>query len=937
MTKTTSRRKKKTRSWQREFPFDRVLVYLIAFLAFAMPLFIWPGITEYGYAKSIFTLVGVSILLILWGGSSWLRGEWRLRLPWITFAVLGVVVVSLLSLLWATNGRVVVQSLTLVVFFFLFALVVSNVVKEKRDITLILYALLLSAFLASLYGLLQYLGVMRGAQGRPGLGEVISTMGNRNYLGGFLSYLLFPAVVLIVRLRSRLLRTLAIGLLSFNFGMIMLVQQTGTKVALVGGVVALLIAWAIFRPIEPIRRNRSWLLALLFVLVFTFLVEAPSGPLNSVVGLSADNGSLLGRLWGINADKVRTWDWWVGWEMFKDSPLVGVGLGNYKLNFIPYKAKFLATLEGAGYDFYIARAAQAHNEYVQVVAELGVLGVFATLVLLGAIPITFWRRLRRNTDEADRLDLILFGCGIVVFLLHALVSFPAHLPASSLVLVLVLGLALSRAYGDAAEVAVCLKGWSQKTIIGILVALSLVVSVVAARDCSADLLLNRGVMQLQMGQMRLAEATFEESARRDFCPRQVYYHLATVRIRQGRYEEARADLEKCLTRFVVEQVYLNLANLAVNLGDTETAQENVELLLSTHPHPEVTIQARYLSGTIAIREGDYDRAIDELEALGSEHPYFERSYIALAELFRFRGMLVNARKHYEKALEIIEPRLTNAQAKLSSVTTIAAEEYANLRNEIELLTQEKGAVERGLAALPPVEDLGPDAQPLSYHLDDIRDVSDEEPGPVRLIADVVLEKTGVLTDTQLIEIAREAVNGIISSQTRRIGEISVAFWWPETIGDKKTPAASVIWAPEGEWEAGTDTIRGEYARYFYRVSANDTANQSLPSYHLDDVRDVSADECVKLIADVVLEGSGALTDGQLIEIARQTVDDLVSSKAVNAITVAFWRPETIADKKTPAASVDWAPDGEWDKAETVASGDYSSHSYWVNANDTAKW
>ncbi|HUT86762.1 MAG TPA: O-antigen ligase family protein, partial [Candidatus Heimdallarchaeota archaeon] len=502
MTKKTSRRKKKSRSWRWEFPFDRVLVYLIAFFAFAMPLFIWPGITEYGYAKSIFTLVGVSILLILWGASFWSRREWRLRLPWITFPVLGVVVVSLLSLLWATNGRVVVQSLTLVVFFFLFALVVSNVVKEKRDITLILYALLLSAFFASLYGMLQYLGVMRGAAGGPGLSEVISTMGNRNYLGGFLSYLLFPAVVLIVRLRSRLLRSLAIGLLSFNFGMIMLVQQTGTKVALVGGVVALFIAWAIFRPIEPIRRNRAWLIALLLVLVFTFLVEAPSGPLNSAVGLSADSSSWFTRYWAREYGNVRSWDWWVGWEMFKDSPLVGVGLGNYKLNFIPYKAKFLATPGGAGYDFYIPRAAQAHNEYVQVVAELGVLGILATLALLGVISITFWRRLRRNTDEGDRLDLILFGCGIVVFLLHALVSFPAHLPASSLVVVLVFGLASSRAYGDAAEVAVYLKGWPKKTVIGILVALCLVVSVVAARDYSADRLLNRGVMQLQMGQIR---------------------------------------------------------------------------------------------------------------------------------------------------------------------------------------------------------------------------------------------------------------------------------------------------------------------------------------------------------------------------------------------------------------------------------------------------
>lgn len=111
----------------------------------------------------------------------------------------------------------------------------------------------------------------------------------------------------------------------------------------------------------------------------------------------------------------------------------------------------------------------------------------------------------------------------------------------------------------------------------------------------------------------------------------------------------------------------------------------------------------------------------------------------------------------------------------------------------------------------------------------------------------------------------------------------------------------------------------------------------LPPCYLDGIRDVSLEAIAKLVADVVLEGSGALTDDQLIEIARQTVSEIISSRAVNAITVAFWRPETIVDKKTPAASVDWAPDGEWDEADTVLPGDYSRHAYRVNANNTATW
>jgi len=698
MAKKAAKKKRRSKNRRLKLPFKRVMVYLIALFVFSMPLFIWPGVTEYGYGKSIFALVSVSVLLILLGIYAWIKGEWEIRLPWITFPVLGLALVCLLSLIRAANGRVVIQSLTLVIFFFLFYLVVVNVVREKRDVTLILYSLLLSAFFASLYGLLQHLGVMRGAHGAHGLGEIISTMGNRNYLGGFLSYLLFPSVILIVRLRSWVLRVLAIGLLSFNFGMAMLVNQAGTRVALLVAAAALIIGWAIFRPIEPIRRNRAWLIALLFVLVFTFLVEAPSGPLNSVVGLSAGGSSWIGRL--VARERTRVWDWWVGWEMFKAHPIVGVGLGNYKLNFIPYKAKFLASPQGAGYNFHIARAAQAHNEYVQVVAELGSLGIFAVLALLITVPVSLWVRLRRNLDEGDRFDLLLFACGVVAFLVHALVSFPAHLPASSLVLALALGLSSSCAYGKSAQVSISLKRWPLKATATALIVLCLGVSVIGVRDYRANLLLSQGTRQLQMGQVRLAEATLERSLRLDFCPRQTYYYLATAKLKQGRYEEAMADLETCLTRFVDESVYLTFANLAVNLGETKKARETVELLLSTHPHPDIRIQVEYLHGVIAIREGDYSRATQELEDLAQAHPSFERTYIALGDLYRGRGMPVNARKNYEAALNLIEQKLTSAEKRLSSATSLAYDEYAKLRSEIDVLKQEKEAVEAGLARLP---------------------------------------------------------------------------------------------------------------------------------------------------------------------------------------------------------------------------------------------
>jgi O-antigen ligase/Tfp pilus assembly protein PilF len=695
------KRKEPTRSLP-HLSVDRILLYLTAFFVFSMPLYIWPTITEYGYAKTLYALVGVSVLLVGWGIGAWLKRGERIRLPWLVFPGIGLVVASLFSLLHATNGGVVIQSLTLFVYFGFIFLLVANLVREKRDVTLLLSALVLSSFFVSLYGLLQYLGVMPGAPNAHGTDAIISVMGNRNYVGGFLAYGLIPSIILLVRLRSRLLRVLAIGLIAFNFGMVMLVNQAGTRVALMVATVVLLGVWAIFRPVEPIRRNRIWLLALLAVLAFTFFVESPSGPLNSVVGLSAQKQGFIARLWARNSGNIRSWDWWVGWEMFKAHPFTGVGLGNYKLNFIPYKAKFLATPQGKAYNFYIARAAQAHDDYVQAAAELGSLGMLAVLGLLVFIPLTFWIRLRRNPDEADRFDLLLLGAGTVTFLVHALVSFPAHLPSSSLVLVLILGLLCSRAYGEeGAVLRPRLSGWPLRAGVVALALAGLCVSVIAVRDGQANILMGQGIQQLQLGNPALAQRTLDRSLRLDFCPRQTYYYLAQAKLQQGDYEGALADLKLCLTRFVDEPVYLTIANLAVNLGDTKTAQKYVTLLIDTEPNASTLLQAKYLNGIIALREGDAQRASSLLEALVKDHPDFERGYIALGDLYRGRGMPVTARKNYETALTLIDKKLTSAQRRLDTATSMSAQEYSSLNGQISLLKQEKQAVTQNLAKLPP--------------------------------------------------------------------------------------------------------------------------------------------------------------------------------------------------------------------------------------------
>lgn len=114
-----------------------------------------------------------------------------------------------------------------------------------------------------------------------------------------------------------------------------------------------------------------------------------------------------------------------------------------------------------------------------------------------------------------------------------------------------------------------------------------------------------------------------------------------------------------------------------------------------------------------------------------------------------------------------------------------------------------------------------------------------------------------------------------------------------------------------------------------------TSNKSVsvPYFHVESTRDVSLYRCVRIIADVVVQKTGRLTDEQLIEIAKMVVNDITSSKQVNAIGVFFYH--SVDDIGLGAdASVVWAPHGQWGEAYTVPTGDYSEHAYRVDFNST---
>lgn len=705
------------------FRFWALVVFLLT-----MPLFFSPWNTEYGYTKAIYTLVFVSFLLVLWAVEVLPRREAKLELSWLFPVLPALLLASLLSLTGRTPAPVVLQSATLILYFGFIFLLVVNAPLGEGEVAWILGALLLAGVGNALLALLQHVGVVPGAEGD----RMIATMGNRQFVAGFLSYLVLPGAVLLVRLRRPWTWVPALAGTGFVLAVVLLTRQVGVRVGLAFGLgfiafgvgyarawvvpwwrwvaagavgaaglgavlgppglvaaAALLAAGAALAGLgHLLRRFRLlWLPVTALVVGIVVLLLPVTTPLPAVR-----------HLWERQSGAVRAWDLWVGYEMWRDRPLVGIGLGGYKIHFVPYKPAFLSSPRGANYAFPFPRADQAHNEYVQVAAELGTVGATVVLGGMGLLAYLGLRRVSSQRDPRKRLELLLLGGGLLAVLVHAVPTFPFHLPASSLAFVVILGLALLPRYGPMGDLRVFLRGRKLKLVAGGLSLFAVLVSVIAVRDMIADAFLLAGRVSLGHGEVELAREQLARAVALDFYPRVTLYWLGVAHAEGGDFPAAQAALRACLDRYVSETLYLQLASVELKLGEVEAARALLTELLANPPPATMERDARYLLAIADLWEGNLLEARKRLEEVLALDRDYEWAHFQLGEIARARYEWEEARAHYERALALVAAKERQLQAAYGTPVSLARLE--ELRGEETRLRELRTRVEWILGQIP---------------------------------------------------------------------------------------------------------------------------------------------------------------------------------------------------------------------------------------------
>ncbi len=224
-------------------------------------------------------------------------------------------------------------------------------------------------------------------------------LGNPIYLGGYLLFNIFLALMFLLRhLRARTYEWLAV------YGAIILLQtlvliQTGTRgsmLALAGGVflVAVVMAWDKYG--EKWVRRSAAAVAVAIVLVGGFLgavvlsnnwpAEEPPEAMSSF-HQTASEWPVVERFAGISLEEggegARLLLWGMAWEAFSDRPLLGWGQENFSYIFAEYYEPDLYDRE-PWFD-------RSHNMALEWLAAGGIIGFIAYLAVFVMALVLLWR------------------------------------------------------------------------------------------------------------------------------------------------------------------------------------------------------------------------------------------------------------------------------------------------------------------------------------------------------------------------------------------------------------------------------------------------------------------------------------------------------------------------------------------------------------------
>lgn len=333
--------------------------------------------------KTFFFRLIVEGMVLAWAGLMVFNSSYRPRWTPITIALLAFIVIIGLADVFGVNpgrsfwsnfermeGFITIAHVVALVF------VVGSTIKSTNIWKAFCVLSLGSSFLLALRGLSQL------ADSTHENIRISATLGNPTYFAVYLLFNIFIAVALAYQVRTKRLYALICVILAAF--LVVCLYHTGTRGALIG----LMGGFSVTALIFIVRGHATPVLRKLSIAFIVLLVVAAT----AFVGLRdselVQNNRRLERLAGISLtdkttqSRLTLWSS-IGWEGFKERPILGWGQDNFIVVFGKYYDPIMYKQE-PWFD-------RAHNIFVDWAIAGGLLGLLSYLSLFGMALFVLWR------------------------------------------------------------------------------------------------------------------------------------------------------------------------------------------------------------------------------------------------------------------------------------------------------------------------------------------------------------------------------------------------------------------------------------------------------------------------------------------------------------------------------------------------------------------
>ncbi|MCK4666758.1 O-antigen ligase family protein, partial [Candidatus Dependentiae bacterium] len=404
------------------------------------PLLFWYKTSNPYIIKDVFFQAISFLILILFLTRFVMSREFKfLRLP-VMLPFMIYVIFTFVSITWAWGRyEAFYEFIYRMTGGFLVFLIFVNIINSEKKLHILFYIIILTGVLVSIYGIPQSFGVeilqpVKNWQSPFGT-RVMSTLGNPNFAAGYLLGVLPLSLSLFLFSKRR--TTFFRIPYKFIFGVTSVIilwcliatQTRGALVSMLFGIVLFISIYFYIKvksvksevPVNGLNSDQTsatkrvpFLIPISIVLVLVFILIFTTGGIGKRLATTKRQ-----VLFSEGSIGQRYLMWNVGLKIVKDKPVLGTGIGMYRLLYPDYQGEFLMN---ENFIRQNTHARHPHNEFIENANDLGFFGLIVFLWLMFSIVIFGFKLLHKLFD--DKIFPYLFGSliTVIIMLFHNLVS-----------------------------------------------------------------------------------------------------------------------------------------------------------------------------------------------------------------------------------------------------------------------------------------------------------------------------------------------------------------------------------------------------------------------------------------------------------------------------------------------------------------------------------